>query len=72
MKQLKGEDFEIEVRVPNRKLSKDEVDEYRLRDKIVITGNLTYDSLANQFDIDYLTKIGFTEEELLGLFPGRV
>lgn len=68
MKQLKGEDFEIEVRVPNRKLSKDEVDEYRLRDNRN-HGQFDYDSLANQFDIDYLTKIGFTEEELLGLFP---
>lgn len=68
LKQLKGDDHEIEVRVPNRDLTEDEVIEYRLRDNRNV-GNFDYDSLANQYDVEFLTTIGFTEEELLGLFP---
>lgn len=53
---------EIEVRVPNRKLSMEEVTEYNLRSNRN-TGSWNWDELAN-FDEEVLRKTGFREDEI--------
>lgn len=60
-----GRDYEIDVRVPSRELSEDEVTEYRLRDNRN-HGDFDYDILANTFDVEYLESVGFKGSELVG------
>ena len=67
LKQKYGENHLVDVRIPDRKLTSEEVTEYRLRDNRN-SGDWDYDELANQFDIEYLQDVGFTEAELVGFF----
>jgi len=53
----------IEVRVPNRKLSKEEVTEYCIRSNRNV-GDWDWDILASEFDPHDLMEWGFTAEEL--------
>jgi DNA modification methylase len=57
---------EIDVRVPNRKLSEAEFKEYNLRSN-KNTGEWNFDELAN-FDEDLLKELGFDENELDNIF----
>ena len=59
----RGEE-EIDVRVPNRKLTQAEAKEYCIRSNKNV-GTWDYDALANDFDIEELSEWGFTEDELL-------
>ena len=63
MKDLKWEDQEIEVRVPNRLLTKKEGEEYLIRSNKNV-GEFDYDLLANEWEIDDLCNYGFTLDEL--------
>ncbi len=60
---LEGDDIEIDVRVPNRKLTDKEFKEYLVRSN-KNTGEWDYDILANTYEIEELIEYGFTEEEL--------
>lgn len=57
----KGEET-IDVRVPNRKLTKEEFEEYNIRSN-KNTGDWDFDLLAN-FDQELLINIGFDPKEL--------
>ena len=61
----RGSNSEIDVRVPSREMTKEEITEYRLRDNRN-TGEFDYDVLANNFDIEYLEEVGFKGSELVG------
>ena len=65
LKQKHGVNHEIDVRVPSRDMSEEEITEYRLRDNRN-HGEFDYDILANNFDIDYLENVGFKGSELVG------
>lgn len=67
MKHLGWEDREIEVRVPNRLLSKEEFDEYLIRSNLN-KGSWDWDLLANDFDFDFLTDVGFEKDTLIENF----
>lgn len=67
MKLLGREDEEIEVRVPNRKLTKSEYDQYLLTSNRV-HGDWDWDKLAANFDIDTLLVSGFDDTDLTQLF----
>ena len=54
---------EVEVRVPNRKLTQQEFEQYLLTSNAV-RGDWDYDILRSSFDIDLLLEIGFSDEEL--------
>ena len=56
-------DETIDVRVPNRKLSKAEADEYLLRSN-ANTGDWDFDILGKDFEIDLLKDIGFPDFEI--------
>lgn len=60
-------DEEIDVRVPNRKLTDQEVEEYVIRSN-KNTGEWNFDLLAN-FDKELLIDIGFSEIELKLINP---
>lgn len=53
-----GEDYEIDVRIPNRDLSEKEFKEYLIRSN-KNQGQFDFDILANNFELDDLTQIGF-------------
>lgn len=57
---------EIEVMVPNRKLTDEEVEECNIRLN-KNTGDWDYDILANEFDAGSLLDWGFESEELGGI-----
>lgn len=57
---------EIDVRVPDRPLSKEEKKEYLLRSN-KNTGEWDIEALINDFEVDLLTDVGFTADELPGL-----
>lgn len=57
---------EIEVRVPNRLLSKEEHEKLMLIDNKMEEGNWDWDKLNNEFDEVLLTEVGFSETELGG------
>ena len=61
--ELYGTDYEIDVRIPNRKLTEKEIQEYNIRSN-KNTGEWDFEALANFFDVDDLLNWGFTEEEL--------
>ena len=63
MSEVYGSDFEIDVRVPNRKLSEKEFQEYNVRSN-KNTGEWQFDILANEFEVDELIEWGFDEKEL--------
>lgn len=65
MLELGWHEKEIEVRVPNRKLTNKEQKKYLLVSNKV-TGDFDYDILANQFEMEELFDAGFVEEDLLG------
>jgi hypothetical protein len=53
----------IDVRKPNRKLTKEEFDEYNLRSNKT-TGEWDLEKLMAHFDKDLVASIGFSEEEM--------
>ena len=57
----------IDVRVPDKTLNQDEVDEYLIRSNKNL-GEWDWDELANSFDKDSLETWGFTEEEMGNAF----
>jgi len=66
--QLLGRGSEItDVRMPNRKLTEEEFDEYNIRSNKNV-GEWDYDLLAN-FDKDLLVDMGWSDKELNDLFP---
>jgi len=67
LKLLGREDEEIEVRVPNRKLTKAEYDQYLLTSNRV-HGDWDWEKLAANFDIDTLLTSGFDDTDLSHLF----
>lgn len=60
---LYGLEHEVDVRVPNRKLTKKEFEEYNIRSN-KNTGEWDMDILANNFELPDLLDYGFTEKEL--------
>ena len=54
----KSPDAEIEVRVPSKKLNKEQFDEYLIRSN-KNTGEWDWDALANSFEMDDLYEFGF-------------
>jgi len=64
---LYGLDYEIDVRVPNRQLTKDELDEYLIRSNKNV-GEWDFDILKDNFDISSLLDFGFDKDELLKNF----
>lgn len=67
LKLLGRENEKIEVRVPNRKLTKQEYDLYLLTSNRV-HGDWDWDKLATNFDIDTLLTSGFDDSDLSHLF----
>jgi len=63
MSEVYGNDFEIDVRVPNRKLTEKEFQEYNIRSN-KNTGEFSFDILANEFEVDDLIDFGFEDWEL--------
>lgn len=60
-----GEDYEDDVRVPNRLLTKQEEKEYNIRSN-KNTGSWDWDILANEFELNDLKDWGFQDFELSG------
>jgi len=60
--EIENKDFEIDVRVPNRKLTKEESDEYLIRSN-KNTGEFDFELLVENFEIDDLVDFGFNEED---------
>ncbi len=67
LKLLGRENEKIEVRVPNRKLTKQEYDQYLLSSNR-IHGDWDWDKLAECFDIDLLKASGFEDTDLSHVF----
>ncbi len=63
--ELESPDFEVDVRVPNRKLTSKEFEEYNIRAN-KNTGEFDFDILANEFELEDLREWGFDENEMLG------
>lgn len=63
LRMLGRNDEEIEVRVPNRPLTKEEREEYLLRSN-KNTGEWDFDALVVHFDREMLFEVGFTAQEL--------
>ena len=63
---LFGKDHEIDVRVPNRKLTDAEAKEYNVRSN-KNTGEWDWDILGNNYEMEELLSFGFQEFELTGL-----
>jgi DNA modification methylase len=63
MQSLGRGDEEIDVRVPDKQLSENEVQEYNIRSN-KNTGDWNFDELANSFEVDDLLEWGFDEKEL--------
>lgn len=70
LKEKHGDDFEIEVRTPSRKLTKKEADEYLIRSN-KNSGEWDYGKLANNFEIEELVDCGFEDFEL-GLAADKI
>lgn len=60
---LHGKEYEIDVRVPDRILTKAECDRYLITSN-KSGGEFNYDTLANFFEVDDLIEWGFSQEEL--------
>lgn len=65
LKMINDPDYEVDVRVPERQLTDEEVAELNIRLN-KNTGNWEWDILANEFEMDDLLDWGFSEEELFG------
>lgn len=63
MKRLGWSSKQIEVRVPSRELTFEEMREYLIRSN-QNRGEWDYESLANDFDLDDLYEWGFTAKDL--------
>jgi hypothetical protein len=63
MQTLGRGDEEIDVRVPDRQLTEEEVQEYNIRSN-KNTGEWNFDELANSFEVSDLLEWGFDEKEL--------
>lgn len=63
MTDIYGKDFEIDVRVPNRLLDKEEEKELNIRANKNL-GEWDWDILGNEFELDELLEFGFTQEDL--------
>lgn len=69
--QLLGrEDEEIDVRIPNRKLTEKEYEQYLLTSNAV-TADWDYEKLKS-FDLDLLLDIGFSEEDLSAIWDDHL
>lgn len=62
---------EIDVRVPNRKLSTKEFEEANIRENKNL-GEWNWDTLVNNYDLDELIDWGWTKEELSSKFTPRI
>lgn len=71
MKMLGRENEMIEVRVPNRKLTSKECDQYLLTSNRV-HGDWDWDKLSQNFDIDLLLDIGFDENDLSNIWDNNL
>lgn len=58
-----GEDYIVEVRVPNRLLTEEEMKEYNIRSN-KNTGSWDWDKLANEFELEKLQEWGFEDWEV--------
>lgn len=67
LKLLGRENEEIPVRVPNRKLTSKEYDQYLLSSNR-IHGDWLWDALAENFDVDLLLSSGFDDIDLTHIF----
>lgn len=67
LKLLGRENETIEVRVPNRKLTQEEYDQYLLSSNR-IHGDWDWDRLAESFDIETLSASGFDDTDLSDIF----
>jgi len=56
---------EIDVKVPSRTLSSEEIEELNITHNLV-TGEFDYDVLANNYEVPNLIEYGFSFENLLG------
>ncbi|CAF2084504.1 unnamed protein product [Rotaria magnacalcarata] len=65
------EDTEIEVLMPNRKLSADEVDRLNIRDNLSF-GDYDFDILTDRFDMDDLLSFGMDQNLLTPIFDDLV
>lgn len=65
LSELKGIEHEIDVRIPNRELTDEELKEYLIRSN-KNTGAWDWDDLGVYFEADELIEWGFTEGELFG------
>ncbi len=61
----------IDVRVPNRKLTQKEFEEYNLRSN-ANTGSWDFEKLLEYFDIDTLLEIGFDEQALADVWDSML
>lgn len=72
MGSIYGTDHEVEVRIPNRKMTESEVKEYNIRSN-KNTGSWDFDILANEFSVDDLLGWGFEDWELgMDSFDGEI
>jgi len=62
LEEIKGADYVVDVRVPNREFTKEEFDEYLIRSN-KNTGEWDWDMLANNFEMDNLKEWGFEDSE---------
>jgi hypothetical protein len=62
LSQLYGGDCIIDIRKPNRKLTSEEYEEYLIRAN-KNTGSWDFDVLGNEWDIELLKKVGFSDED---------
>jgi DNA modification methylase len=65
----RGEEV-IDVRIPNRKLTKQEADEYMLRSNLN-TGDWDFSILGKDFNFDFLKNIGFPDFDLDKIFERK-
>ena len=66
LKMINDPNYEVDVRVPERLLTDEEVAELNVRLN-KNSGNWDFDILANEFEMDDLLEWGFSEKELMGL-----
>jgi ParB-like chromosome segregation protein Spo0J len=64
LRKLEGDDFEIELRVPNRYLSKKEAEEYLVRSNKNI-GEWNFELLQEGFNLDDLSEWGFLKPDFV-------
>lgn len=60
----------IDVLVPNRKLTEEEIDRINIRDNLGY-GSFDFDILSSRLDLDILSKIGMDENMIVGFDFGE-